>query len=45
MVDIWRFKNPTAKEFTWKNKHGTLQSRIDYWLVSDTLTEYIADGP
>lgn len=41
VVDIWRYKNPTVKEFTWKNKQGTLQSHIDYWLVSDSLSEYI----
>lgn len=41
LVDIWRYKNPAVKEFTWKNKQGTLQSRIDYWLISDSLSEYI----
>lgn len=38
LVDIWKTNNPSSREFTWKNKAGTLQSRIDFWLVSECLT-------
>ena len=24
LIDIWRYKNPGVKEFTWKNKSGSL---------------------
>lgn len=38
LVDIWRINNPSSREFTWKNKAGMLQSRIDFWLVSECFT-------
>lgn len=34
LVDIWRVKHPDTKQFTWSNKTHSLQSRIDYWLIS-----------
>lgn len=42
LIDIWRYKNPTVKEFTWKNRSGSLQLHIDYWLISDPLSEYVS---
>lgn len=42
LIDIWRLKNPTIKEFSWKNRSGSSQSRIDYWLISDPLSEYVS---
>ena len=38
LIDIWRVCNPNIKEFTWGNKTGSLQSRIDFWLISESLT-------
>ena len=37
LIDIWRINNPKTKEFTWKNNSGSLQSRIDFWLISESL--------
>lgn len=37
LTDVWRINNPNSKEFTWKNNSGSLQSRIDFWLVSESL--------
>lgn len=34
LIDIWRAKFP-HKSFTWSNKTGSSQSRIDFWLVSE----------
>lgn len=31
LIDIWRVSNPHTKEFTWKNKCGSLQLRIEMW--------------
>ena len=42
LIDIWRYTNPTVKKFTWKNRSESLQSRIDYWLISDPLSEYVS---
>lgn len=37
LKDFWREKYQTDSVFTWSNKNGSRQSRIDYWLVSDCL--------
>jgi len=37
LIDVWRFKCPNNIVFTWSNKSGSNQSRIDYWLVSESL--------
>lgn len=39
LTDIWRLKNPNMVDFTWGNKTGSLKSRIDLWLISDTVVE------
>lgn len=46
LVDIWRFKNPDSKRYTWRR--GQQASRIDYFLLSfslvpKTLKCYIGD--
>lgn len=38
LIDIWRVSNPNTKEFTWKKKYGSLQSRTDMWLISESLS-------
>jgi len=38
LCDIWRFLNPTAKQFTWRNKFFKVQCRLDYFLVSKQLS-------
>ena len=38
LVDYWRMKNPTRKQFTWFNASNNGQcSRLDYWLISNNL--------
>ena len=37
LVDVWRMRNPTIKEFTWSNAASNKFSRIDYILVSKVL--------
>ena len=39
LIDIWREKFPTDRMYTWSNKTGSSQSRIDYWLMSRGLKE------
>ena len=40
LVDIWRTRNPDKMEFTRREKckGGLVQSRLDYWLISTSLT-------
>lgn len=40
MVDIWRERFPNNLEFTWANKSGSRQSRIDYWLISKSMSNF-----
>ena len=35
LEDVWRTKFPNSKMFTWSNKAGSSQSRIDFWFVSE----------
>lgn len=41
LVDIWREKYPNNKSFTWSNKTGSSQSRIDFWLISKNFNKVI----
>ena len=40
LCDIWRIRNPHNKIFTRRenSKSGLIQSRLDYWLISISLT-------
>ncbi len=38
VVDLWRAKNPSCKQFTYRTK--TMSSRIDYMLVSKHLADH-----
>lgn len=37
LVDIWRVKYPNNRSFTRSNKSGSSQSRIDFWLISESF--------
>ncbi len=37
LIDIWRHRHLNGKAYTWSNKDRSLQSRIDFWLVSSDL--------
>ena len=39
--DVWRIKNPTAKRHTWRQKKPLVQCRLDFWLISDELYDYL----
>lgn len=39
LIDIWRHKHPSHKMYTWSNKDKSLQSRIDFWLISTDNVE------
>ena len=42
LTDIWRIMNPCKLKFTWCSKSA--QSRIDYFLVSNTLQNFVEDA-
>ena len=45
MTDIWRIRNPKAKQYTFRQKRlsGFLQRRLDYFFISNTIQKFILD--
>ena len=43
MHDVWREKNPSEKQFTWRDKAFKVQCRLDYFLVSQNLVNLAKD--
>ena len=41
LVDIWRSKNPDVKSFTWSQKSPPVFCRLDYWLISNNLSDFV----
>ena len=41
LVDIWRSKNTDAKSFTWGQKSPPVFCRLDYWLISNNLSDFV----
>jgi exonuclease III len=37
LCDIWRIKNPSTRQYTWRRKNTHEASRIDFWLTSTNL--------
>ena len=37
LEDVWRKKNPSEKQFTFKQKQPAVQTRLDYWFISSNL--------
>ena len=37
LVDIWRVRNPTLRQFTWRRKTPLQVSRLDFFLISNDL--------
>lgn len=41
LTDIWRQKNPNECQYTWVKPNGGAKSRIDYWLLSPEILEFV----
>lgn len=43
--DVWRIKNPETRSYTWSQAEPPIFSRLDYWLISNSLMDkvYTAD--
>lgn len=44
LCDIWRELNPDCRRFTWRRSRPFQQSRLDFFLVSDSLIVNVADA-
>lgn len=43
LVDIWRIRNTKSKKFSWRQKSLIIQRRLDYWFISDSLQDDVAN--
>ena len=41
LVDIWRIKNAQTRSYTWSQKSPTVLCRLDFWLISNNLCDFI----
>ncbi len=41
ICDVWRIQNPTIKRFTWRQNKPLVQSRLDYFLISENLLQNV----
>uniref|UniRef100_A0A3B3ST53 exodeoxyribonuclease III n=1 Tax=Paramormyrops kingsleyae TaxID=1676925 RepID=A0A3B3ST53_9TELE len=42
MMDYWRMTNPNTKKYAWFSPtNKNVCSRLDYWLVSQTISSYV----
>ena len=37
LLDIWRVRNPTLRQFTWRQKNPAKLRDLDFFLISDSL--------
>ena len=40
LVDIWRLFYPDTRQYTWRSTKAIIQCRLDYFLVSQSMTGY-----
>lgn len=41
--DIWRIKNPTERSFTWSQPEPLILSRLEYWVISNSVSGNVCD--
>ena len=44
LCDIWRVKHPYKQQFTWLQNDGQIASRLDYWLISDSIIKQVSEA-
>ena len=42
--DIWRIKHPEKCQYTWKQKSPLIQCRLDFFLISSSLIDYVKES-
>ncbi len=43
LIDVWRNKNLMVKQFSWLKPNGSCTSRIDLWLSTLDIIEYVSE--
>ena len=44
LLDPFREKYPIQKKFTWKKRSPCKQARLDFFLISETLMQYVKNS-
>lgn len=42
LIDIWRVRNPSVNQFTWRVNTPIVQRRLDYFVISDCLQDTVS---
>lgn len=42
LSDIWRLQNPDIRQFSWIKPNANARSRIDYWLGTEAVSNYVS---
>ena len=41
IVDVWRVKTPQSRSYTWSQKSQLIFYRLDYWMISNNLQDFV----
>ena len=41
LVDVWRVKTSQSRRYTWSQKSQLIFCRLDYWLISNNLQDFL----
>ncbi|ESO90527.1 hypothetical protein LOTGIDRAFT_123325, partial [Lottia gigantea] len=41
LIDIFRHLHPDVKKYTWRRNKPVIQSRLDYWLISEDIQDFV----
>ena len=41
LVDVWRVKTSQSRSYTWSQKSQLICCRLDYWLISNNLQDFV----
>ena len=41
LVDVWRVKTSQSRRYTWSQKSQLIFCRLDYWLISNNLQDFV----
>ena len=44
LMDIWRYRNSDVKRYTWSQPSPLVRCRLDYFLISGTLTKLVSNA-
>ena len=43
LSDIWRKRNPLERRYTWRQKTPPIHSRLDVWLISENIEDFVKE--